>query len=75
VSNPLPTLGDLLAPTCFAEVARALGVSRSRVWRWRHGSVLLDDAFIEPLAKLLHHDPAFIREVVAADRQRKGLAS
>ena len=30
-----------------------------------------DEAMIEPLAKALHRDPDFIRQVVAADRRRR----
>ena len=73
--SSLPTLGDLLSPCCFAEVARQCGVPRARIWRLRHGALLTDEALIEPLARALHRDPEFIREVVEADRQRKGVAS
>lgn len=71
----LPTLGDLLAICCFAEVARACKVPRARIWRLRHGALLTDETLIEPLARALHRDPQFIREVIEADRQRKGVAS
>jgi hypothetical protein len=71
----LPTLGDLLAVCCFAEVARACKVPRARIWRLRHGALLTDETLIEPLARALHRDPEFIREVAEADRRRRAGAA
>ena len=73
-NEQLPSLGDLLGICCFAEVARRSGVPRARIWRLRHGALLEDDTLIEPLARALLRTPQFIRDVVHADRQRKGAA-
>lgn len=68
--DSLPSLADLLAPTCFAEIARRINRPRGFVWRLRHGQILRDDSLVAPLARALHRDETFIRRVCANDYLR-----
>jgi hypothetical protein len=63
----------MLKSFCLAEIARSCGVPRGRIWRLRHGADC-EDSFIETLAFAMYQHPDFLREVVQADRRRKGAA-
>lgn len=72
-NGTLPSLAQLIEITCFAEVARRIGVPRGRIWRLRNGAAL-DETLVEPLARVLYRDVDYIRAVIEADRQRKAAA-
>ncbi|HEX3459194.1 MAG TPA: hypothetical protein VHR97_14700 [Candidatus Baltobacteraceae bacterium] len=73
IPEDLPSLSDLLRVYSHAELAREMGVPRGRIHRLRHG-VNCEDSLIEPLARAMHQDPDYIREIVQADRRRKAAA-
>jgi hypothetical protein len=71
----LPSLKQILAVYCLAELARRCNVPRAKVWRARWGSDV-EDSFIESLAQAMYQDADFIRAVVENDRaRRQGAAS
>lgn len=74
----LPTLSELLATCCFAEIARRIGRPRGYVWRMRHAGTLPTESMIAPLARALHRDEEFLRRVCINDairRRQQGRAS
>lgn len=66
----LPSLAELLAVTCHAEVARRIGKPRGFVWRLAHGGPLLDSAVFPALAKTLHQPEDYVLKIAANDARR-----
>lgn len=65
--SSLPTLAELLAVTCQAEVARRIQKPRGYVHRLANGGPLTDVSVVPSLARALHQPEAFVRDVVLCD--------